>query len=110
MPQVSLLEFGGFHTAATNSMVIVPAHTSYANPALPSVFMRRLSSAWEAQGDPDKAVKFIHDFVNGTDQLPIRWAVGQDAIGMIKEKMEGLHDDLKISEKVSKDVTLTRTG
>lgn len=110
MPQVSLLEFGGFHTAATNSVVTVPVHTSYTNPALPSVFMRKLASEWEAQGDPDKAIRFIYDFANGTDQLPIRLAVGLDAIGMIKEKVKALHDDLENAEKAHKDVVLTRTG
>lgn len=108
MLQVSLLEFGGFHTAATKSMVLCPAHTSYTNPALPSVFMRKVASEWEAQGDPDKAIKFIHDFANGTDRLPIRLAVGLDAIEMIKEKVKALHDDLKNAEKVHKDVVLTR--
>jgi len=110
MLQVSLLEFGGFHTAATNSMIVVPAHTSYTNPALPSVFMRKLASEWEAQGDPDKAIKLIYDFANGADKLPIRLAVGLDAIGMIKEKVKGLHDDLENAEVVHKDVVLTRTG
>ena len=110
MPQVSLLEFGGFHTAATNSMVVVPAHTSYTNPALPSVFMRKLANEWEAQGDPDKAIKFIYDFVNGTDKLPTRLAVGMDAIGMIKDKAKVLHDDLENAERVHKGVVLTRTG
>lgn len=71
--------------------------------------MRKFASEWEAQGDPDKAIKFIHDFANGTGQLPIRLAVGQDAIGMIKEKVKGLRDDLDNAEKVSKDVALTRT-
>jgi len=108
--RVSLLEFGGFHTAATKSMVLFPAHTSYANPALPSVVMRKVASEWEAQGDPDKAIKFIYDFADGTDQLPIRLAVGLDAIGMIKEKVKVLHDDLENAEKVHKDVVLTRTG
>ena len=110
MSQVSLLEFGGFHTAATSSIVIVPAHPSYTNPALPSVFMRKISSEWEAQGDPDKAIKFIYDFANGTDRLPIRLAVGQDAIGMVKEKVKELHGDLGNAERISKDVVLTRTG
>jgi len=109
-PQVSLLEFGGFHTAAANSMVVVPAHPSYTNPALPSVFMRKHASEWEAQGDPDKAIKFIYDFANDTDQLPIRLAVGLDAIGMIKEKVKVLRDDLENAEKVHNDVVLTRTG
>jgi hypothetical protein len=107
LPQISLLEFGGFNTAATNSIVLVPAHTSYTNPALPSIFMRKLASEWEAQGDPDKAIKFIYDFASGTDQLPIRLAVGQDAIGMIKGKVKGLRDDLENAENVSKDVVLT---
>jgi len=52
--QVSLLEFGGFRTTATNSIVVVPTHASYTNPALPSVLMRKISSEWEAQGGPDK--------------------------------------------------------
>ena len=109
-PQIALLEFGGFHTAATNSIVIVPPHPSYTDSALPSVFMRKFASEWEAQGDPDKAIQFIYDLANGTDQLPIRFAVGQDAIGMIKEKVKALHGDLENAEKVSKDVVLTRTG
>lgn len=108
--QVSLLEFGGFHTAAANSMVVLPPHTSYTNPELPSVFVRKLAGEWEAQGDPDKAIRFIYDFANGTDQLPIRLAVGLDAIGMIKEKVKVLRDDLENAEKVHKDVVLTRTG
>jgi hypothetical protein len=108
--QVSLLEFGGFHTAATKSMVVFPAHASYTNPALPSVFMREVASEWEAQGDPDKAIEFIHDFANGIDQLPIRLAIGLDAIGMIKEKVKLLHDDLESAEKAHKDAVLTRTG
>ena len=110
MLQVSLLEFGGFHTAATKSMVVLPAHTSYTNPALPSIFMRKVASEWEAQGDPDKAIKFIYDFANNTDQLPIRLAVGLDAIEMVKEKMKVLHDDLENAEQVHKNVVLTRTG
>lgn len=110
MLQVSLLEFGGFNTAATKSMVVFPAHTSYTNPALPSVLMRKVAGEWEAQGDPDKAIRFIYDFANGTDQLPIRLAVGLDAIGMIKEKVKVLRDDLENAEKVHKDVVLTRTG
>ena len=109
-PQVSLLEFGGFHTAATNSIVIVPAHASYTSPALPSVLMRKISSEWEAQGDPDKAIKFIYEVANGVDELPIRLAVGQDAIEMIKEKVKELHDDLENAEKISTGVVLTRTG
>ena len=72
--------------------------------------MRKISSEWEAQGDPDRAIKFIYDLANGTDQLPIRLAVGQDAIGMIKEKVKELHDNLENADKVSKDVVLTRTG
>ena len=77
---------------------------------MPSVFVRKFTGEWEAQGDPDKATKFIHNVANGTDKLPIRLAVGQDAIGMIKEKVKGLYDDLENAERVSKDVVLTRTG
>jgi len=82
--KVSLLEFGGFHTSATNSIVIVPPHESYTNPALPSVLMRKISSEWEAQGDPDKAIKFIYDLAGSADRLPMRLVVGQDAMGMIR--------------------------
>ena len=110
MLQVSLLEFGGFHTAATNSIVIVPPHASYTSPALPSVLMRKISSEWEAQGDPDKAIKFIYELANTANKLPIRLAVGQDAIGMIKEKVKELYADLENADKVSRDIVLTRTG
>lgn len=110
MIQISLLEFGGFHTAAKGSMVAVPPHTSYTNPTLPSVFMRGLASEWEAQGDPDRAIKFVYDFVNDASQLPIRLAVGLDAISMIKEKVEVLRGDLEHAERVHGDVVLTRTG
>jgi len=72
--------------------------------------MRKISSEWEAQGDPNKAIKFIYEFAGGTDKLPIRLAVGQDAIGMIKEKVKELYDDLENAEKVSRNVVLTRTG
>ena len=72
--------------------------------------MRKLANEWEAQGDPDKAIKFVYDFTNGTDQLPIRLAVGLDAIGMIKEKVKGLHHGLENAEKIHKGVILTRTG
>lgn len=72
--------------------------------------MRKLANEWEAQGDPDKAIKFVYGFVNGADQLPTRLAVGQDAIGMIKDKVKVLHDDLENAEKVHKGVVLTRTG
>lgn len=107
--RVSLLEFGGFHTAATSSMVVLPAHPSYTDPALPSVVMRKLSSDWEAQGDPDKAAGFIYGFVNCADRLPIRLAIGLDAITMIKEKVKVLHDDLAHAERIHKDVVLTRS-
>ena len=108
--QLSLLEFGGFHTSATNSVVVVPPHTSYTNPALPSVFMRKVAGEWEAQGDPGKAIKFIYNFANGADKLPIRLAVGKDAIEMIKEKVKALNDDVENAEDISKDIVLTRTG
>ena len=72
--------------------------------------MRKISSEWEAQGDPDKAIKFIYEVANGVDELPIRLAVGQDAIEMIKEKVKELHDDLENAEKISMGVVLTRTG
>jgi len=72
--------------------------------------MRKISSEWEAQGDPDKAIKFIYELATGTDKLPIRLAVGQDAIGMINEKVKELHDDLENAEKISRDIVLTRTG
>ena len=107
--QVSLLEFGGFHTAAANSMVVLPPHTSYTNPELPSVFVRKLAGEWETQGDPEKAVKFVHDLAIGAAQLPIRLAIGLDAISMIKEKVKVLHDGLECAERVHKDVVLTRT-
>ncbi|KAF9651589.1 hypothetical protein BDM02DRAFT_3184347 [Thelephora ganbajun] len=109
-PWVSLLKFGGSRTAATKSMVIVPARTSHTNPALPSIFVRKPAGEWQAQGDPDKAIKFIYDFVNSVNQLPIRLAVGLDVIGMIKRKLKVLHNDLENAEKVHKDVVFTRTG
>jgi hypothetical protein len=91
-------------------MVAVPLHASYANPTLPSVSVRGLVSQWEAQGDPDRAAKFIYDLVNSTGQLPIRLAVGLDAIEMIKEKVKVLQTDLGIADKAHEGVVLTRTG
>lgn len=104
--QVAILEPGAFKTSVFNldtSMVMVPPHPAYANPALPvynfrGAFLKGAGKEADtpadlAPADVSLAVAKVIEF-SKLSSPPLHFPLGKDSIGLIREKIKTLTKEI----------------
>ncbi len=94
-PKVTLLEPGIFRTGAVANVRRIPIPPAYNKPTLPTFVIRGVIDDPNTGADPRKAVKQFYKVASLPDP-PVRIAIGQDAVGAIKQQLG------KMSEGVDK--------
>lgn len=93
--KVTLLEPGIFRTGAVANVRRIPIPPAYNKPTLPTFVIRGVIDDPNTGADPRKAVKQFYKVASLPDP-PVRIAIGQDAVGAIKQQLG------KMSEGVDK--------
>ncbi|KAI0666618.1 NAD-P-binding protein, partial [Trametes maxima] len=112
---VTIVEPGAFKTSVFDkgSMVVVPQHPAYDNPALPvwnfrGAFLKSSGEthATPASMNPADASKAIAKIIEVTKVAnpPLRFAIGKDSIGLIREKVKSLTADIDEYESWSENL------
>ncbi|KAI0828694.1 NAD-P-binding protein [Trametes gibbosa] len=114
--KVAIVEPGAFKTSVFNldtSMVLVPQHPAYANPALPVYHFRGafLKGAGQevdtpadlAPADTSLAVAKIIEF-SRLSSPPLHFPLGKDSIGLIREKIKTLTEEINQYESWSENL------
>lgn len=104
--QVAIIEPGAFKTSVFNldtSMVLVPQHPAYTNPALPvynfrGAFLKGAGKEADtpadlAPADTSLAVTKIIEF-SRLASPPLHFPLGKDSIGLIREKIRALTEEI----------------
>ena len=95
-----------FKTQGAESATILPIHSSYTNPTLPSTFIRSLTTNPAMfPNDPYKAAKTIYK-ISELSNPPLRLALGKEAVEEIKKKIKRVAAELEEYESWSSDMTL----
>ncbi len=84
--QISIVEPGGFDTAALSKTWWAPAHPAYSNPALPTAIMRGKwdSSKFGVQGDARKAMEVLYKLA-ALEDPPLHFPLGKDAVEVVRK-------------------------
>ncbi|KAI0636946.1 NAD-P-binding protein [Trametes polyzona] len=114
--KVSIIEPGAFKTSVFNldtSMVLVPQHPAYANPALPvynfrGAFLKGAGQQADtpadfAPADASLAVAKIIEF-SKLASPPLHFPLGKDSIGLIREKIKTLTEEIDQYESWSENL------
>ncbi|KAK7690730.1 hypothetical protein QCA50_005829 [Cerrena zonata] len=97
----TLIEPAMFKTQGAQAAIILPIHSAYSNPALPSSFIRSLTTNPAMfPNDPSKAAKTIYN-ISMLPSPPFRLALGEQAVGEIKKKIQKLTSELEEYESWS---------
>ncbi|KAF8996916.1 NAD(P)-binding protein [Cyathus striatus] len=101
--KIIILDLGGFKTRALDPgvLTIVPPHPGYENTT--GGIRAYLSSGMATMGNSDKAGREIHRIAND-DGAPLHVALGFDAIGIARNKIEMLTSDVEKSVGYSVDL------
>ncbi|OJT10612.1 hypothetical protein TRAPUB_12860 [Trametes pubescens] len=104
--KVAIIEPGAFKTSVFNldtNMIMVPQHPAYTNPALPvynfrGAFMKGAGKEADtpadlAPADASLAVAKIIEF-SRLSSPPLHFPVGKDSIGLIREKIRTLTEEI----------------
>ncbi|KAJ3488421.1 hypothetical protein NLI96_g2857 [Meripilus lineatus] len=93
--KISLIEPGTFITpGGSQNLVTVPAHAAYSNPELKANYTRAiLGGGAVIGGDPNKAVARFYELAH-SPQPPLRFTIGKDAIGIVREQVKRVVADL----------------
>ncbi|KAI0643336.1 NAD-P-binding protein, partial [Trametes meyenii] len=113
--KVTIVEPGAFKTSVFDkgSMVIVPQHPAYNNPALPvwnfrGAFVKGSGDHYDtpASMNPADASKAVAKIIEVTKVAnpPLRFAIGKDSIGLIREKVKSLTADVDAYESWSENL------
>ncbi|KAF9223831.1 NAD(P)-binding protein [Gyrodon lividus] len=87
--RVCIIEPGGFHTNATSVATVYPEHPAYSDKSSAIAASRASLVGATFEGDPHKLTKALYSVVAG-DKIPLHLPMGQDALAMLKEKVEKL--------------------
>ncbi|TFK84283.1 NAD(P)-binding protein [Polyporus arcularius HHB13444] len=84
--KISIIEPGGFDTAALSKTWWAPAHPAYSNPALPTAIMRGKweSSKFGVQGDARKAMEVLYKLA-ALEDPPLHFPLGKDAVEVVRK-------------------------
>ncbi|KAI0668233.1 NAD-P-binding protein, partial [Trametes maxima] len=113
--RVTIVEPGAFKTSVFDkgSMVIVPQHPAYNNPALPvwnfrGAFVKGSGDHYDtpASMNPADASKAVAKIIEVTKVAnpPLRFAIGKDSIGLIREKVKSLTANVDAYESWSENL------
>lgn len=102
--QVTLVEFGVYHTPGTGDYKALPGHPAYTDPSTLVSAMRKTIGAEKFSGDPAKAARGLRNIAQISDP-PLRIALGKDVIGMINEKVKELTEEVEKYGHFSDDLT-----
>ncbi|CAL1712889.1 unnamed protein product [Somion occarium] len=93
--KVTLMEPGFFRTAVVDSLVNKAyTHPAYTKPTLPSVAMTaHLVNGQPKGADPSKAVQRVYDLA-AHPEPSLRFPLGKDAIGMVREEAQSILKDV----------------
>ncbi|KAI0671224.1 NAD-P-binding protein [Trametes maxima] len=92
--KVTLIEPGWFRSAAVGKIVWSPRHPAYNNPDLPANRLRARWDGFVSPGDTRKAVEVFYR-VAGLSNPPLRFAVGKDAVELIRKKLSVLEASIE---------------
>lgn len=93
-----------FKTQGAEAATILPIHPAYANPALPSSFIRSLTTNPAMfPNDPVKAAKIIYR-LSTIPSPPLRLALGKQSVDEIKKKIKKVAEELEEYESWSTDM------
>ncbi|KAI0667103.1 NAD-P-binding protein [Trametes maxima] len=113
--KVTIVEPGAFKTSVFDkgSMVVVPQHPAYNNPALPvwnfrGAFIKGSGDHYDtpASMNPADAAKAVAKIIEVTKVAnpPLRFVIGKDSIGLIREKVKSLTADVDAYESWSENL------
>ncbi|KAF7795780.1 hypothetical protein EIP86_006947 [Pleurotus ostreatoroseus] len=105
--KVTLIEAGSFETSICGKSVVAPLHPAYTEPTLPSVVARTLLTdptgpkvSWN---NTNKGVAEIYRLTT-LDDPPLHFPLGKDALGLIRNQIEVLTNDMERYESWSADL------
>ncbi|EIN12951.1 NAD(P)-binding protein [Punctularia strigosozonata HHB-11173 SS5] len=102
--KVTIITLGAFETRVMKeSLVRVPQHPAYAYEGSFTSMARQWTETVTLPGDITKAARAIHQ-ISGDDDVPLRVALGEDAIEAVLTKSARLKEEVERSKHYSSDL------
>lgn len=103
LEKLTIIEPGIFRTGALFSVRKLPIHPAYTKPGSSTLATRGMIDNPDTGADPRKAVKQFYN-VSLLSDPPIRLAIGQDAVSLIKQQVAKIVKDVEEYADWSEDL------